>query len=162
MAIDFDSIDHQYFMTEALKEAGLAPQTGELPIGAVIVHNNTIVGRGRAQHNARGSKIAHAEMNALFEAERYLFANGRDGFVIYTTVEPCVMCLGAIVMSNIDHVVYGLKDNWVKPKGMLEIDYVRRRIGHYLGGVLADDCLKLFRVFRPQDIPLLLEGKWLR
>jgi tRNA(adenine34) deaminase len=162
MAIDFASMDHPHYMREALKEADLAAQTGELPIGAVIVHHNTIVGRGRAQHIARSSNVAHAEMNALVQAEQYLFTKHRDGFVIYTTVEPCVMCLGAIVMSNIDHVVYGLADNWIKPKGMLDIDYVRLRIGNYLGGVLADDCLKLFQVYRPQDIPLLLEGKWVR
>ena len=162
MELDFTSLDHAFFMREALKEAGLAAQAGELPIGAVIVHKNKIVSRGRAQHNARSSNVAHAEMNALVQAEQYLYANHRDGFVIYTTVEPCVMCLGAIVMSNIDHVVFGLRDNWIKPWGMLDIEYVRRRIGNYVGGVLADDCLKLFQTYRPQDVPLLMEGKWLR
>ena len=162
MAADFDSMDHPRFMAEALKEAALAAQAGELPIGAVIMHDNVVVGRGRAQHNARGSKVAHAEMNALMQAEQYLSARGRDGFVIYSTVEPCVMCLGAIVMSNVDHVVYGLPDNWIKPSGMLSIDYVRQRIGNYLGGVLHEECLELWRVHRPQDIPLLLEGNWTR
>ena len=162
MPTDFGAMDHRRFMAEAIKEAQLAAQSGELPIGAVVVHNNVIVGRGHAQHNARGSKVAHAEMSALIQAERYLNARGRDGFVIYSTVEPCVMCLGAIVMSNVDHVVYGLPDNWIKPRGMLKIDYVAKRIGNYLGGVLADECLELFQTYRPEDVPLLLEGKWTR
>jgi tRNA(adenine34) deaminase len=160
MSQDFEALDHAQFMREALKEAQLAAEAGELPIGAVIVHDYKVVGRGRAQHNVRSSNVAHAEMNALVQAERYLYENHRDGFVIYSTVEPCVMCLGAIVMSNIDHVVYGLRDNWIKPWGMLDIEYVRKRIGNYLGGVLAQDCLKLFERYRPQDVPLLLEGRW--
>jgi tRNA(adenine34) deaminase len=159
---DFETLDHAQFMGEALREARLAAEAGELPIGAVIVHDYKIVGRGRAQHNARISKVAHAEMNALTQAEQYLFNHHRGGSVIYSTVEPCVMCLGAIVMSDVDNVVYGLRDSWIKPWGMLDIEYVRRRIGNYLGGVLADECLKLFETFRPQDIPLLLEGKWNR
>ena len=67
--------------------------------------------------------------------------------------------IGAIVMSNISHVVFVLPDNWVKPREMLNMDYVRRHIAEYVGGVLAEDSLKLFRQTRPQDIPLLLEGK---
>jgi tRNA(adenine34) deaminase len=162
VAQDFEALDHTYFMKEALKEAQFAAVAGELPIGAVIVHDHKIVGRGRAQHNARISKVAHAEMNALLQAEQYLFNHHRGGSVIYSTVEPCVMCLGAIVMSDIDHVVYGLPDNWIKPAGMLNIDYVRKRIGNYVGGILVDDCLKLFETYRPQDVPLLLEGIWNR
>lgn len=137
MSQDFQALDHAQFMREALKEAWLAAEAGELTIGAVIVHNYGVVGRGRAQHNIPGSNVAHAEMNALVQAERYLYQNHRDGFVIYSTVEPRVMCLGAIVMSNVDHVVYGLRDNWIKPWGMLDIEYVRRRIGNFVGGVLG-------------------------
>jgi tRNA(adenine34) deaminase len=147
-------------MREALKEAELAARAGELPIGAVIVHNNEIITRGRAQHVTRGSEIAHAEMNALLHAERYLNAHAHDGCVIYSTVEPCVMCLGAIVMSNIDHVVYALADRWIKPEQMLNnVEYVRSHIASYIGGVLSDDSLKLFQQFRPQDIPLMVEGR---
>jgi tRNA(adenine34) deaminase len=159
MAQDFEALDHAHFMNEAVKEARLAAEAGELPIGAVIVHDYKIVGRGRAQHNARSSKVAHAEMNALTQAGPYLLDHHRGGSVIYSTVEPCVMCLGAIVMSDVDHVVYGLPDNWIKPSGMLGIEYVRQRIGNYVGGVLAADCLELFEQYRPGDVPLLLEGR---
>ena len=160
MELDFTSLDHAYFMREALKEAELAAQSGELPIGALIVHDGTIIARGHAHHVTRKSKIAHAEMNVLLEVEQFLEAHPHQ-CVIYTTVEPCVMCLGAIVMSNISHIVFALQDNWIKPREMLKIDYVRRHINEYVGGVLADDCLKLFQTYRPQDVPLLMEGKWL-
>jgi len=158
MELDFAALDHAHFMKEALNEAGIAAQSGELPIGTVIVHEGNIIARGHAHHVARGSKIAHAEMNALLEAEQYLDTHPHQ-CVIYTTVEPCVMCLGAIVMSNISHIVFAVQDNWIKPREMLNMDYVRRHIAEYVGGVLAEDSLKLFRQTRPQDIPLLLEGK---
>jgi tRNA(adenine34) deaminase len=160
MPMGFERLDHELFMREALREAESAAQAGELPIGAVIVHDNRIVGRGRAQHNTRGSEVAHAEMNALVQAERFLTAHAHDGCVIYSTVEPCVMCLGAIVMSNIDHIVYALADKWIKPDQMLNnVEYVRRHIASYVGGVLADDSLRLWQRVRPQDVPLLVEGR---
>jgi tRNA(adenine34) deaminase len=111
MDFDFVSMDHEYFMQEALKEAEIAAQTGEIPVGAVIVHAKRIAGRNHAKHEMRKSEIAHAEMNVLIQAEQYLSVHARDNCIIYTTVEPCVMCLGAIVMSNIAHIVYGRPDN---------------------------------------------------
>ena len=69
------------------------------------------------------------------------------------------MCLGAIVMSDIDHVVYALADNWINPRKMLEMGYVQRHITHYIGGVLAKESAQLWERFRPRELPLLLEGK---
>jgi tRNA(adenine34) deaminase len=159
MSFDFNSINHKQFMKDALYEAELAGLAGERPIGAVIVHNNQIIGRGRAQHYVRKSNVAHAEMNALIQAEKYLYDHARDDCVIYSTVEPCVMCLGAIVMSNIRHVVYGISDKWILPGGMMNIAYVRRHIHNYRGGMLIEESVKLFTRFRPQDLPIVLEGK---
>lgn len=104
MSFNFDAMDHEYFMREALKEAELAGRAGEKPIGAVIVHQGQVIGRGRARHLARRSGIAHAEMNALQQAEQMIYAHKHDGCVIYTTLEPCVMCLGAVVMSDVDDI----------------------------------------------------------
>ncbi len=162
MVFDIKSLDHNVFMRAALAEAELAGTDGELPIGAVIVHNGRVIATGRARHNARGSDIAHAEMNALLSAEKYLSANARDGCVIYSTVEPCVMCLGAIVMSNIRHIVFGLEDKWIKPGGMMSIEYVRRHVHSYVGGVLADASVDLFKRFRPEELPIVQEGRWTR
>jgi tRNA(adenine34) deaminase len=159
MSFDFDALDHEIFMREALKEAELAGQAGERPIGAVIVHQGQVIGRGRAQHRARHSGIAHAEMNALLQAEQYIQAHIHDGCVIYTTVEPCVMCLGAIVMSDIDHIVYALADNWIKPSPMLEMEHVQRHIRHYVGGILVNESVKLWEQFNPRELELIQEGR---
>jgi tRNA(Arg) A34 adenosine deaminase TadA len=65
------------------------------------------------------------------------------------------MCLGAIVMSNIAHVVYALRDNWIKPGEMLKMEYVRRHIKNYLGGVLADSSAKVWEQTRPQELSMM-------
>ena len=159
MSFIFDQLDHDSFMRHALEEAEQAGFAGEKPIGAVIVHNNRIISKGRAQHLTRESNVAHAEMNALIQAERYLYINASDGCVLYTTVEPCVMCLGAIVMSNIRHIVFAISDKWMLPGGMMQIDYVHRHVHNYLSGVLVADSIKLWSRFRPQELPIVLEGR---
>ena len=143
MPLDFDALDHQKFMREALKEAEVSLREGERPIGAVIVHGGKIVGRGRALHKKRHSQIAHAEMNALIQAERYLDEYQHEA-VLYTTVEPCVMCFGAVVMSDLAGVVFALPDHNIMPAQMLEMPYVRRHIRHYLGGVLQQESEALW------------------
>lgn len=159
MPFDFNTLDHEYYMREALKEAEISLKAGERPIGAVIVHDEKIIGRGRAQQLARKSEIAHAELNAILQAESYLCENTHGECVIYTTVEPCVMCLGAIVMANIDNIVYGLEDNWIKPRDMLSIKYVRRHIKNYVGGVLADASATLWEKSQWDELYLLREGR---
>jgi tRNA(adenine34) deaminase len=153
--MEFNALDHQHFMSEALREAEQAGLAGETPIGAVVVHNGIIVGRGRARHEERCSQIAHAELNALQEAEKYIRDHIHDGVVLYTTVEPCVMCLGAVVMSDVDHVVFALYDGNIRPEQMLAMPFVRRHIRDYLGGILAAESLELFRRFRREDIRFL-------
>jgi tRNA(adenine34) deaminase len=159
MNFDFNALDHENFMRAALKEAELAGQAGEKPIGAVIVHTGEVIGRGRAQHLARQSGIAHAEMNALLQAEQTIFAHKHDGCVIYTTLEPCVMCLGAIVMSDVDHVVFALADHWIKPDSMLGNAHVRRHIKHYVGGILEGESVKLWEKYNPRELKMLREGR---
>ena len=152
MPVNFEALDHEHFMREALAEAEAAGQAGERPIGAVIMHEGQVIGRGRAQHEARQSEIAHAELNALLQAEQFIHAHIHGGCILYTTVEPCVMCLGAIVMSDVDHVVYALPDNNIRPARMLEIDYVRRHIKNYHGGVLEAESAALYAKFRPEEL----------
>ena len=99
-------------------------------------------------------------MNALLQAEQYLYNNNVHGeCVIYSTVEPCVMCLGAIVMANIDNVVYGLADNWIKPGQMLKVEYIGRHIKNYVGGVLAEESAILWEQSSWDELFLLREGK---
>ena len=157
MVRGYETMDHERFMRQALVEAERAADEDERPIGAVIVHDGRVVGRGRAQHRARGSEIAHAEMNALLNAERYVAAHHRE-CVVYTTVEPCVMCLGAIVMSDIEAVVYALPDNWIAPRAMLDMPYVVRHILYYKGGVLEAESAALWERVNPRELALIRSG----
>lgn len=158
MTLGFDDLDHEKFMRLALKEAELALQEGERPIGAIVVHNGQVISRGRAQHRRRNSEIAHAELNALMDAHAYVRANLHE-CAIYTTVEPCVMCLGAIVMSDVPHVVFALADKWIRSVEMLKIDYVRRHIKHYIGGVLHAESVALWEKADPRELRILREGR---
>lgn len=159
MNFDFNSLDHNFFMREAIKEAKLAMQAGERPIGAVIVHNGKIVGRGKAEHLERHNRLAHAELNVLLATASNLFDFPHDNGVIYTTLEPCEMCLGAIVMSDVvNHVVYALADNWINPKPMFEISHVRRHIHNYIGGILEEESAALWEQCRPDELRLIREG----
>jgi tRNA(adenine34) deaminase len=159
MTFEFNSLDHNFYMREALLEAALAMQAGERPIGAVIVHNGQIVGRGRAKHQGKHNRLAHAELNALLMTAERLYDFPHDNGVIYTTLEPCEMCLGAIVMSDaVNHVVFALADRWVNPSYMLEMPHVKRHILNYIGGILAEESIALWQQCRPDELALLRDG----
>ena len=103
-------MDHEAFMKEALAEARLAFDAGEIPVGAVVVKGGVVVGRG---HNTREADLdisGHAEINALRDAARELGTWDLSGCVIYVTLEPCPMCAGAILQSRIRTLVYGEDD----------------------------------------------------
>ena len=100
----------EHFMDEALKEARLALEEGEVPVGAVVVQDGVIIGRG---HNSRehGLDIAgHAEINAINDAARSCGRWSLEGCTLFATLEPCMMCAGAIRQSRIRTVVFGAKD----------------------------------------------------
>ena len=101
-------MDHRW-MGEALREAEEALRMGEVPIGAVVVKDDRIIGRGRNEIERRGAATAHAEMLALEEASRAIGDWRLDGCTIYCTVEPCHMCLGAFYHARISRVVFGAK-----------------------------------------------------
>lgn len=104
------SLPHEHWMQEAIYEAKVAESKGEVPIGAVIVYGDKIIGRG---HNLRESALdgtAHAEILAIQEASRELQAWRLLHCRLYVTLEPCPMCAGAIVQSRIPHVIYGATD----------------------------------------------------
>ena len=160
MTFDFNSLNHIFYMREALKEAAFAAQSGERPIGAVIVHDERIVGRGRAEHLKKHNRLAHAELNALLETATNLYDYPHDNAVIYTTLEPCEMCLGAIVMSDVvNHVVFALADRWINPSPMFEIPHVRRHIHNYVGGVLEKESAALWQQYRPDELVLIHDGR---
>jgi tRNA(Arg) A34 adenosine deaminase TadA len=160
MVFDINSLDHAFFMHEALKEAQIAMSKGERPIGAVIVHNGKVVGWGRAEHLEKRSRLAHAELNVLLATASDLYDYPHDNGVIYTTLEPCEMCLGAIVMSDvINHVVFSLPDRWIKPQPILARPHVRRHIHNYIGGVLEEESIALWQQSHPEELNKLLGKK---
>ncbi|MCX6112206.1 MAG: nucleoside deaminase [Proteobacteria bacterium] len=128
------------FMREALKEARLAFDNKEVPIGAVIEYNGEIFARGRNRRIEKNSSISHAEIEAIQDACKKLGDWRLENMTIYITSEPCLMCAGAIVHSRIKKVVYGCKE----PKmGAIES---RHRVFdiendiEYIGGILEKEC----------------------
>lgn len=98
------------FMKAALKEARAALECGEIPIGAVVVRGNEIIGRGHNDRYGHDMPFTHAEMFAIAEAMRVLGTDRLDGCTIYSTLEPCVMCAGAIMACRISALVYAVRD----------------------------------------------------
>ena len=103
------NIEH-FFMQAALAEARAAADEGEIPIGAVVVCGGRIVGKGHNRVEALGDATAHAEMQALTAAMNALGGKYLPECTIYVTVEPCIMCAGALAWSQIGRVVYGTAD----------------------------------------------------
>jgi tRNA(Arg) A34 adenosine deaminase TadA len=140
--------DLEALMREALSEAELAGRAGELPIGAVVALDGQIVGRGRARQNERRTQLAHAELAALLDAGEAILTR-HDEAVVVTTVEPCPLCLGACVMADVPHIVYGLRDpSTAIPEAVTDLPYIRRHIATYQGGLLAAESRALFVRYR--------------
>ena len=140
----FDNPD-EYYMQQALREAKAAYDEGEIPIGAVIVSNDTIIARTHNLTERLNDVTAHAEMLAFTAATEMLGAKYLTGCTLYVTVEPCVMCAGAAGWSQISRIVYGASD----PKRGF------KRLGHEMlhpktiveQGVLEEDCSELMKKF---------------
>jgi tRNA(adenine34) deaminase len=101
---------HEQFMREALWEAQMALHTADVPVGAVVVAAGAIVGRGRNQREARHDPTAHAEILALQEAAQRLGSWRLTAATLYVTLEPCIMCVGAAILSRIQCLVFGCRD----------------------------------------------------
>jgi tRNA(adenine34) deaminase len=155
--LELPQIDLDRLMGEALREAEAAGQAGELPIGAVVVIDGEIVSRGRSRQQERRAQLAHAELEALLAGGEAVFTR-HDEAVLFTTVEPCPLCLGAAVMADVPHIVFAAHDaKTALPNSVRELPYLRRHIASYLGGVREQDSLALIARYRPA-LALTLEG----
>jgi tRNA(adenine34) deaminase len=138
------------WMAEALVEARAAGGEGDVPIGAVVVFEGRIVGRGRNAREKLRDPTAHAEILALQEAARTLQRWRLTGATVYATLEPCPMCAGALVNARIDRLVYGVSDPKAGAAGSL-VDIPRDpRLNHRIAvdsGVLAEECGAVLRDF---------------
>lgn len=140
----------EYFMREALSLARAAECLGEVPVGAVIVLNGEIVGRGFNSPIGESDPTAHAEIAALRDAGRSLGNYRLPGCELFVTIEPCAMCAGAILHSRIARVVYGTRDPKTGVHGSVVDLFGVERLNHHtavLGGVLADECSGVLSAF---------------
>ncbi len=130
-------------MTEALTEAAKAAASGEVPVGAVIAHNQTIIGRGHNTTEHDKNVIAHAETHAIQHASRELGDWRLSDCIMCVTLEPCTMCTGAIRLARLPIVVFGAGDSKQGAMGSLYDLSLDDRLGplpRVISGILKDEC----------------------
>jgi tRNA(adenine34) deaminase len=140
-------MNDEHFMKQALVQAQRAFEDEEVPVGAVIVQNGKIIARGYNQVEKLNDCTAHAEIIALTSAFNYLGSKYLPDATLYVTVEPCVMCAGALYWSKIGRIVYGASDS---KNGYTRIDpavspFHPKTVVEY--GVLRDECSQLMKDF---------------
>jgi tRNA(adenine34) deaminase len=141
--------DEQY-MRVALDQAKIAEENGDVPIGAVIVHNGQIIAKAYNQREQLQDPTAHAEIIALTQAAAALENWHLDGCTMYVTLEPCCMCAGALVLARIDRLVYGCDDPKTGAVKSLYNIVQDSRLNHRVevtSGVLAEECSALLQEF---------------
>lgn len=141
---------HEIYMAEAIKEAHKAESLGEVPIGAVVVKDDEIIARAHNLRETSQNPVTHAELLVIQEAAKVLGSFRLEKCTLYVTLEPCVMCSGAIIMSRVPQVVYGAPD----PKGgtvdslMHLLDEPRfNHRANVISGIMAEECAALLRNF---------------
>ena len=137
-------------MRAALAEARLALDEEEVPVGAVVVHNGRIIGRGHNQRETLNDPSAHAEMIAITAAASYLQSWRLESCTLYVTLEPCVMCAGAIVLARLERLVFGAADPKAGACASLFSIPTDERLNHRVAinaSVLMDECAALLHDF---------------
>ena len=158
LAPEMQGIDLVFFMRLALEEAEFAGQAGEIPIGAVVVIDGETIARGRARHKSLRSQLRHAELNALLDGGEALWLQYKRA-ILFTTLEPCPLCLGAAVMADVPHIVFGMPDPVVFASCTLEANpYIRRHIRSYYGGVLAEESQAILERYDPAALAYIQNG----
>jgi tRNA(adenine34) deaminase len=151
----------EYFMRLALREAERALEHDDVPIGAVVVHEGRVIGRGRNERELRRDPTAHAEILALRAAAEALESWRVLDSTLYVTLEPCAMCAGAIVLARVPRVVYGCTDPKAGAAGSVLDVLAQPKLNHrpeVVGGVLADGAAELLRAFFRARRPLREDG----
>lgn len=141
------TLNHEYFMQQALKEAQLAFDADEVPVGAVVVMNNQIIARAHNQVELLNDSTAHAEILALTSAYSSLGAKYLPEATLYVTVEPCLMCCGAIYWGKLGCIVYGASDEKNGYKHLTKEQWPFHPKTELISGVLEADCAFLMRSF---------------
>jgi tRNA(adenine34) deaminase len=137
----------EYFMKEALRQAKLAYDAGEVPVGAIVAWGEKIISRGHNQVEQLNDSTAHAEMIALTAAFNALGSKYLPEATLYVTVEPCLMCCGAMYWSKLNRIVYGaadVKNGYKKTTGENWPFHPKAELVH---GILAEECAQLMKNF---------------
>jgi len=137
-------------MQIAIKEAQIAGENGDVPIGAVIVYENQIIGKAYNQREQLQDPTAHAEIIALTQAAAFMESWRLHGCTMYVTLEPCPMCAGALVLSRMDRLVYGCDDPKTGAVVSLYNILNDERLNHIIkvtSGVLAEECSDILQQF---------------
>lgn len=143
-------MDDEYFMREALSLAQAAECLGEVPVGALVVRDGVIVGRGFNSPIGENDPTAHAEIAALRDAARTLRNYRLPGCELFVTLEPCAMCAGAVLQARLARLVYGASDPKTGVHGSVVDLFAVERLNHHtqvVGGVLAAQCGRLLSDF---------------
>ena len=144
-----EPLDEQ-FMRVALAEAEVARNDGEVPVGAIVVLDGKIVGRGRNRVIGSNDPTAHAEVVALRDAASRIGNYRLTGVTVYSTIEPCAMCAGAIVHARVGRLVYGASDPKagavVTHLGICSTDFFNHKV-IVGGGILEDECRRVLQSF---------------
>ena len=136
-------------MKEALNLAKEAGEMGEVPVGAVIVKDGEIIGRGKNTRETENNPIGHAEINAILDASKNLGSWRLDGCEMYVTLEPCAMCMGALINSRIKKITFGAFDLKAGACGSV-VNLNNFAFNHHpelLGGIMEDECGEILTEF---------------
>jgi len=150
IALKMMQSDDEKWMRHALAEAGLALNKKEVPIGAVVVYEDKIIGRGHNQVESLNDPTAHAEIIAIGAASNFLNSWRLSKASIYVTIEPCAMCAGAIVLSRLDRLVFGAKDPKAGACGSLYNIAQDIRLNHQveiIPYILEQECRQIIETF---------------
>ena len=145
--------EDQRFMRAAIESARIAEENGDVPIGAVIVYKNQIIGKAYNQREQLQDPTAHAEIIALTQAAAAKESWRLNGCTMYVTLEPCPMCAGALVLARMDRLVYGCDDPKAGGCGSLYNIIQDERLNHRLevtSGVLEEQCRRQLQEFFAQ------------
>jgi tRNA(adenine34) deaminase len=143
-------LDHEDYMLLAVEEAKKAEALEEVPIGAVVIFEGQVIGRGYNLRETNQDPLAHAEMSAIHEAAKHLGSWRLEGCTLYVTLEPCPMCAGAILQSRIPTLVYGTTDPKAGCVGSLYNLLQDNRFNHQteiIRGVRQTECSQMLRNF---------------
>ena len=138
------NFSHEYFMKMALQEAEAAKDLQEVPIGCVIVMNNRVIARGHNLTEQLNDVTAHAEMQAITSAANFLGGKYLKDCTMYVTLEPCVMCAGALAWSQITKVVIGARD---EKRGFINKNLQLHPKTEIITGILENECSVLVKAF---------------